>query len=127
MTRDEQSTYEEDQVKQQENQPGPPPSTEMVQANFAACSRCSYFLSAYKILGGVPGIDAAVEQSSKEWLTLAWNEEVRQLLQRSYGCRIDLDFYHFESCCPDCCRHYVVDLGVGEGAQPEFQLQIVQS
>jgi len=33
---------------------------------------------------------------------LPWERFLRELLFKSYGCRLDADVYFFESSCPEC-------------------------
>ncbi len=83
-------------------------SLALVQADFVACGRCSYFLAGYRVLHGLPALENAIAASDGEWLILAWNEATRRLMQKSFGCRIDNEWYHYETCCPVCYRRFQV-------------------
>jgi hypothetical protein len=68
--------------------------------------------------------DAAAEHSGGDWLLLSWSGRVRALVQSSFGCRVDLDAYHFEGICPDCRRAFVVDAPDGQLDIATFELQV---
>lgn len=81
---------------------------ESVIADFVACGRCSFFLTGYRVLHGKDQLQHAVETSADRWLALKWNHETRQLVQRSYGSRLDIDFYYYDGRCPECQRRFVI-------------------
>ena len=80
-------------------------------SHFAACGRCSYFLAGYRVIHGVEELETAVFNSKAGWLTLAWNDDTRKLLTKSYGIELFSDTYHFDGCCPECGRHYTFQVG----------------
>lgn len=90
--------------------------------DFVACGRCSYFLAGYRAIHGRQGLEDAIAHSDGEWLTLQWNEETSRLVQKSYGCRMDMDWYLLESCCPICCRRFEVSLSAAEDVAAEQTL-----
>lgn len=74
---------------------------------FAACGRCSYFWAGYKVLFGEEAQETAVNESESGWLTLQWNSQMPDLLHKSYGIRMDVDYFHYEGCCKECRRRFV--------------------
>jgi len=100
------------------------PTVAEVVAKFSACARCCYFLAGYRVVCGVEDLEAAVENSKSGWLELTWNHAMRELVQKSFGSRVDVDFFHYEGSCPECRRHFICDSG--EGQQPgTFRVVIV--
>lgn len=81
--------------------------TAEVVARFAACDRCSYFLSGYRSILEPEALQTAVSEAQADWLPLACTPPVRQLLAKSYGVRVDLDDYYVEGACPSCRRAFV--------------------
>ena len=75
---------------------------------FMACARCSYFLAGYQLI--FDDLASAVSQSSDNWLTLSWNQAVRLLTLKSFGCPIDVDLLHYAGHCPECQRVFVYEL-----------------
>ena len=74
---------------------------------FAACGRCSYFWAGYKVLCGEEAQETAVAESTTGWLELIWHPEIPRLLYKSYGVRLDVDFFHYEGCCQECRRRFM--------------------
>jgi hypothetical protein len=72
--------------------------------DFSACGRCSYFLTGYRVVHGEAGMETAVTSQKGKWLKLAWNHPMRELITKSYGVPLDVDFYHYDSCCRECGR-----------------------
>lgn len=85
-------------------------------ADFVTCGRCSFFLAGYRALHGVENLEQAAQESEDEWLTLAWDQDTRRLVQSSYGSRLDIEFYYFDGRCPECQRRFVI--GAGEAPAP---------
>jgi hypothetical protein len=73
---------------------------------FTSCGRCSLFLAAYRLNHDDDVLDTASREIDKGWLALPWDQSVRKLINKSYGCRIDVESYHFESCCPECLGQF---------------------
>lgn len=86
-------------------------------ADFVACGRCSFFLAGYRVIHGKDQLEQAIEASDDEWLTLRWDHNTRQLVQSSYGSRLDIEFYYFDGRCPECQRRFVISGGEGS-AEP---------
>ena len=84
----------------------PVTTIEMVQQDFAACPRCSYFWAGYKVIVGDEGIDTAVAARENGWLTLQWSHSMRDLVYKSYGVRTDTEFFFYEGCCKECSRPF---------------------
>lgn len=100
------------------------PTMDRVVADFAACGRCSYFLAGYRVVYGMEDLEAAVTSSKSGWLELTWSHPMRELVQKSFAIRVDVDFIHYEGCCPECRRHFICK--PGEGEQPgTFHIEIV--
>lgn len=103
---------------------GDAPTLSKIIADFAACGRCSYFLAGYRVVCGVEDLETAIDRCKSGWLVLTWNHAVRELVYKSYDCRVDIDFSHYEGCCPECRRHFICE--TGEGEQPgTFRIVIV--
>lgn len=81
-------------------------SQDEVLQDFAACPRCSYFWAGYKVIAGDAGVTTAVNEKEKGWLTLQWSHPMRELVHKTYGVRLDADFFHYEGCCKECARPY---------------------
>ena len=69
---------------------------------FTSCGLCSLFLAAYRLNYDDADLQSAVNNIGGGWLTLPWDPSIRDLINKTYGCRVDVEGYHFESCCPDC-------------------------
>ena len=74
---------------------------------FTSCGRCSLFLAAYRLNYDDADLQTAVNNIDGGWLTLPWDLSIRELINKCYGCRIDVEGYHFESCCPECHTPFV--------------------
>ena len=95
------------------------PELERVLRNFVACDRCSFFLAGYRVLHGLSDLEAAAGNQSDQWLRLSWDSETRHLLQKSYGGRLDVDLYYYDSHCPACQRRFVYEARDEETGEPE--------
>lgn len=82
---------------------------------FTSCGRCSQFLAAYRLKHDDAELLAAVKTIENDWLPLPWDSTVRELLVKSYGCRIDMEAYYFESCCPECQSPFIVSEAENDG------------
>ena len=96
----------------------------MVVANFLPCGRCSFFLAGYRVIHGVEHLEAAARESDEGWVQLNWNEEVRRLVQQSYGVRLDVDAFHFDSRCPECQRRFIYHEGELDATSASFQVEL---
>ena len=74
---------------------------------FTSCGRCSLFIAAYRLNYDDADLQTAVNNIDGGWLTLPWDPDIRELIIKSYGCHIDVEGYHFESCCPECHTPFV--------------------
>lgn len=74
---------------------------------FTSCGRCSLFLAAYRLNYDDADLQTAVNNIDGGWLTLPWDPSIRELINKSYGCRVDVEGYHFESRCPECYVPFV--------------------
>ncbi len=81
--------------------------TNEVVARFAACGRCSFFLTEYRLSYRPEAFAAAVAHIEQDWLTLEWDSRLRQMVSDAYGSRFDIETFHFEGCCPECRRAFV--------------------
>ena len=84
---------------------------DLVVDDFVACGRCSFFLAGYRVLHGMEALKEAAEASDDEWLVLRWDMATKQLVQKSYGSRLDIEFYYFDGRCPECQRRFVIEAG----------------
>jgi len=101
-----------------------PAELEEVIGDFVACGRCSFFLSGYRVIHGLDNLQTAVENQSGKWLHLDWNQETRRLVQKSYGGRLDVELYHYDSRCPECRRRFIYRAATEEGEQEAFQIEL---
>ena len=69
---------------------------------FTSCGRCGMFLTSYRISNGDQALENAIANSYDSWLSLPWNQDLRKLIIKSFGCRLDGDVYFFENSCPEC-------------------------
>lgn len=88
-----------------------------VMTDFAACGRCSYFWAGYRVIAGEKGVETAVNGAEDGWLTLIWNQTMRELVHKSYGAMVDADFFHYESCCQECHRIFTCSPTTEEEAE----------
>jgi hypothetical protein len=92
---------------------------------FAVCGRCSFFVAGYKLLAGEEGLETAVNNTDGHWLRLAWQSKMGELVSRSFNVRLDIDYYHYESCCPECKRPFQFRAADGkELDEPLFQIHV---
>ncbi len=82
-----------------------------VQEAFAACVRCGYFLSDYRMLFGEEHFAEVVGRSRGDWLDLNWSEELRIIVEKSFGIRMDSDLDYYQGCCEMCRRSFVYSAG----------------
>ena len=82
-------------------------SLDQLTTYFAACGRCGYFLAGYWAAMGRANLQTAVDRAKSGWIVLTWNDVVRELVLKSYACDIEENDLHFESCCPECRRHFI--------------------
>lgn len=90
---------------------------------FSLCGRCSFFVAGYKLLAGEEGWETAVQQTDGRCVQLAWQQEMRELIGRSFGSRLDIDYYFYEGTCPECRRSFQYQAADGkELTEPLFQI-----
>lgn len=99
-------------------------SLKQVSARFAACGRCSFFWAGYKVIFGESAQETAVAQSESGWLNLEWNSQMHELLFKSYGIRLDQNFYHYEGCCKECRRRFVYQASDSEDEPSQCEIEI---
>ncbi len=100
------------------------PMLRSVTARFAACGRCSYFWAGYRVIFGMEELETAVANSKSGWLELIWNEQMPELLHKSYGSRFDISHVHYEGCCQECRRHFVYQTAEKEDEADAFRIEI---
>ncbi|MCA9962057.1 MAG: hypothetical protein KC443_23640 [Anaerolineales bacterium] len=105
------------------HQPQSQVSVDAVLARFAACDRCSYFLTGYYSKLGLDNLQTAVSQIDAGWLTLTWSPVTRTLVETAYGTSVDRGHYYYEGCCPNCHRAFTF-WAKDEAAQPDFQISM---
>lgn len=98
------------------------PTMVAVAGQFAACDRCSYFWAGYKLIDQAFVLETAVDPDRPGWLTLTSNYAIRDLVHKSFGNRLDLEFYHYEGCCPGCQRPFVFHGDNGDA--PSFRIRL---
>lgn len=76
-------------------------------SRFTGCGRCSLFLAAYRLDHDDAEMLTAVNGIENGWIELPWDQNLRELINKSYGCRIDIESYYFESCCPECHNIFI--------------------
>lgn len=93
-----------------------------VQTDISACGRCSFFFADYTNLvdENKAGTDCLKSESSG-WIEMPWSSPLRQAVTKSFGCRLDIDFYYYEGRCPDCGRRF--KFTAKENAEPFFGLE----
>jgi hypothetical protein len=94
---------------------------EIAQA-FVACPRCSFFLASYRLIHD--DYAEAAGKSNGKFLDLTWDNATRILVQKSYGCQIPHDVYHFEGSCKDCRRTFVYKAPATRRTKELFQINI---
>ncbi len=72
---------------------------------FTSCGRCGLFLAAYR-LDNERQFNEAITEIEADWLPIPWYPELRDLVNKSYGCPIDIESYYFEGSCPECLRPF---------------------
>jgi hypothetical protein len=100
------------------------PMLRSVTARFAACGRCGYFWAGYRVIFGMEELETAVANSKSGWLELIWNEQMPELLHKSYGSRFDISHIHYEGYCQECRRHFVYQAAEKEDEADAFRIEI---
>jgi hypothetical protein len=100
------------------------PGVDKLTEEFLPCGRCSFFLAGYRVLHGVDHVSAMAEKVKDGWLELRWDEEVRELVQQSYGGELDIELFHYDSRCPECLRRYTYHAGENAGERV-FRIEII--
>ena len=108
--------------RKSKSQPYKVDSNQDIKARFAACGRCCYFLGSYTSTHGEAELETAVLDGVSGWLILTWDQQTRNLVHKSFGVRLDVDFYHYEGCCVACCRQFVYE--TGETGEAIFRVQL---
>lgn len=78
---------------------------EDVLLRFHSCGRCGLFLSGYR-LHHETEFEQAITEIDGDWLPLPWAADMRDLVNKSYGCRTDIETYYLEGTCPECKRPF---------------------
>ena len=116
MNSDSQPNDNKQQKRRRKRQPGgsrrgkkssTTPVADDIVARFAACGRCSFFLSEYRLSYKPEAYATAVANIEEGWLTLDWDDRLRRMVHGAYGSRVDIESYYFEACCPECRRPFV--------------------
>jgi hypothetical protein len=92
-------------------------------AAFVACGRCSFFLSGYRAQRSAEAFVEDVRQMEDDWLTLAWHDDMVELIEKSYGIEMKDGLYYLEHCCRECQRTIVYD----HSAEDETAMPVVQA
>ncbi|RMH01244.1 MAG: hypothetical protein D6706_02210 [Chloroflexi bacterium] len=99
-------------------------SPDEVNQMFAACARCGFFWAAFRVEQGNEVMETAVQNMKAGWLTLPWNQKMRLLVLKSYGVRVDIDYFHVEGICPDCRRRFSYQQSETEGKPDLFRIEL---
>lgn len=89
---------------------------------FAACGRCSFFWAGYKLIDET--FDETAVSPNQGWLTLSWNHSVRDLVHKSFGNRLDLDFYYYEGCCSACQRPFIFQGAANDNTPARLRVRL---
>ena len=89
---------------------------------FAACGRCSFFWAGYKLID--ENFDERMAEPTNGWVTLLWNRAVRELVYKSFGNRVDLDFYHYEGCCSACQRPFIFQNALNDKTPARLRIRL---
>ena len=92
---------------------------------FAACVRCGYFLSDYRMLFGETHLAQVIYRSRDEWLDMDWSNEMRKTVEKSFGIRLDQNIEYYQGCCDMCRRNFVYS--VNEAGESSLRVQIRMS
>ena len=114
------SAVEEKDRSETQSKEAERPSEKDIGEAFLACSRCSYFLSGYRLIHN--NYQEVLESSTMKWLELRGGHRTRLLIQDSYGSHITLDTEYFEGICPDCQRRFVYESDDAGG--PHLRIRI---
>lgn len=90
---------------------------------FVSCPRCGFFLAGYRLIHD--DYAGAVGKSNGKTLDLTWDNATRILVQKSFGCQIPQDAYHFEGSCKDCRRTFVYKAPATRRIKETFQIDII--
>ena len=93
-------------------------------ARFAACGRCSFFLTGYRAEQGLQALQMAVEEVQSGWLALHWDQSMRNLVHKSYGIRVDVAYDYYESCCTECRRRFIFQAADEEESLASFLIEL---
>ena len=91
---------------------------------FAPCGRCGFFLAGYRAANGLEDLETAVNVAKSGWISLSWNLNVRELVLKSYGCRIEANDLHYEGCCSECRRHFIFRASRSPNHPDTFRIEI---
>ena len=100
-------------------------SFEELQRCFAACGRCGYFLTGYRVIHGLEALREAAAAAENNWVTLTWDLPTRELIKKSFGVRTDIEFYYLDHACTDCQRHLIYDQGEEEAPADTFRISLL--
>jgi hypothetical protein len=102
----------------------PSPAMQQTVAWFAACGRCSYFLTGYRLISDEDVLETAVANRGKKWLTVPWSHELAKLIDKTYGSRIDTSYYHIDGQCPECSRRFIYQQTAKENKPATFRIEL---
>lgn len=96
-------------------------------ADFTACDRCSFFLAGYRALHGLEHLQAVGSQDKADgWITLKWDSQTRHLVNKSYGCRLDIVASYYDGLCPHCQRRFVIEVADESEESDSFRMALTQ-
>ncbi|MCA9985177.1 MAG: hypothetical protein KDE59_12810 [Anaerolineales bacterium] len=124
QTTDEEADEDGATPRKQRMRPASNKEIRRVQEAFAACVRCGYFLSDYRMLFGEEHFAEVVGRSRGDWLDLNWSEELRIIVEKSFGVRMDSDLDYYQGCCDMCRRSFVYSAGDDIDATMRVQVRM---
>ena len=95
-----------------------------VRLRYSDCGRCSFFLAGYKVLFGDEDLETAVAHRDGGWLLLTYTPKMRELINKSYGTRLDVDNYYYDGLCPECRRTFIFRAAHDDLPVDVFQIEI---
>ncbi len=97
---------------------------DQIVAWFAACGRCSFFLTGYRLICDEDVLATAVSERGKKWLKVPWSHDAARLVHKTYGSRVDINCYHYEGQCKECRRRFTYQADKKGDAPGTFRIEL---
>jgi hypothetical protein len=97
---------------------------DQIVAWFAACGRCSFFLTGYRLIFDEDVMATAVSGRGKKWLKVPWSHDAARLVHKTYGSRVDINCYHYEGQCKECRRRFTYQADKKGDAAGTFRIEL---